>query len=214
MAKGKFITCVVALIASVSTAYAVEFEVERDAFEVALEAARSGNYEAAFTAWLPLAQGGDREAQYNIGLMYRRGDFVAQDDVEAARWFLEAAELGLPIAQCQMGYMFANGYGLSKDLLKGAQWSGLSAKNGSDDGQRMLAAIATELGWSYMGGEESFDYDLVSSCMWFTIGAENGDKHAVSMVDSICGSLEFSGEAGGVEALKARCVRSGYHDCE
>ena len=37
-----------------------------------------------------LAEAGDTEAQYNLGLMYFNGRGVAQDDVEAVAWYHQA----------------------------------------------------------------------------------------------------------------------------
>ena len=44
------------------------------------------------------AEEGDAEAQSNLGVMYVKGQGVAQDDAEAVRWFRKAAEQdrGLP----------------------------------------------------------------------------------------------------------------------
>ena len=41
------------------------------------------------------AEQGDADAQYNLGVIYRQGQGVAPDDVEAARWFRLAADQGL-----------------------------------------------------------------------------------------------------------------------
>ena len=40
------------------------------------------------------AEQGDARAQYNLGLMYARGDGVPEDDAEAVRWWRLAAEQG------------------------------------------------------------------------------------------------------------------------
>ena len=41
------------------------------------------------------AEQGDADAQYSLGVIYRQGQGVAPDDVEAARWFRLAADQGL-----------------------------------------------------------------------------------------------------------------------
>ena len=38
-----------------------------------------GDYEAAYNEWLPLAELGDAEAQYNLGVLYDEGAGVEQD---------------------------------------------------------------------------------------------------------------------------------------
>ena len=58
-----------------------------------------------------LAEAGDTEAQYNLGLMYVNGRGVAQDDVEAVAWYRRAAEQGIAEAQYWLGYIFARSAG-------------------------------------------------------------------------------------------------------
>ena len=64
-----------------------------------------GDYETAFREWLPLAEAGNATAQYNLGLLYDKGQGVPQDDQEALRWWRKAAEQGLAKAQAALGFM-------------------------------------------------------------------------------------------------------------
>ena len=64
-----------------------------------------GDYETAFREWLPLAEAGNATAQYNLGLLYDKGQGVPQDDQEALRWWRKAAEQGL--AEAQAAFIFA-----------------------------------------------------------------------------------------------------------
>jgi hypothetical protein len=38
------------------------------------------------------AEAGDAEAQFNLGVMYRNGNGVSQDDAEAVRWYRLSAD--------------------------------------------------------------------------------------------------------------------------
>jgi hypothetical protein len=51
-----------------------------------------GDYETAFKLWLPLAMEGSAQAQLNVGRMYERGEWVAQDKQAAMEWYSKAAE--------------------------------------------------------------------------------------------------------------------------
>jgi len=51
-----------------------------------------GDYETAFKLWLPIAMEGSAQAQLNIGRMYERGEWVAQDKQAAMEWYSRAAE--------------------------------------------------------------------------------------------------------------------------
>jgi len=48
-----------------------------------LAAASRGDYAQALTIWKPLAEQGDAVAQYNLGVLYERGQGVGADAVEA-----------------------------------------------------------------------------------------------------------------------------------
>jgi len=63
-------------------------------FDAGLAALQKGDYAAALREWTPLAERGDAVAQFNLALMYYRGQGVRQDDKTALRWFRLAAEQG------------------------------------------------------------------------------------------------------------------------
>ena len=68
---------------------------------------RTGNYEQAFKLWRPLADRGNADAQYNLGLLYMNGQGVNKNDRQALFLFLDAAKQGHVEAQYNAGYMFA-----------------------------------------------------------------------------------------------------------
>src|SRR5512140_3043108 len=72
----------------------------------AAAAADRGDYAAAVRLWRPLADQGDADAQYNLGVMNFTGQGTAQDLAEAAKWFRKAAEQGDLNAQYNLGAMY------------------------------------------------------------------------------------------------------------
>ncbi|MBV5297492.1 MAG: sel1 repeat family protein [Rhodoferax sp.] len=68
------------------------------------------------------AKAGQREAQYEVGLMYSTGIGVGQDVVEAVNWLRRSAESGLPDAQYQLATRYAKGVGVDKDDHQAVQW--------------------------------------------------------------------------------------------
>jgi len=62
-----------------------------------------GDYAKAVKEWLPLAEAGDADAQYNMGQAYRAGQGVPKDEDAATEWFRKAAEQGLPKAEDTYG---------------------------------------------------------------------------------------------------------------
>jgi TPR repeat protein len=66
-----------------------------------------------------------------IAEYYSSGQFVRQDYVEATKWFLKAAEQGIPCAQLQLGQMYRDGQGGSKDDIQAHKWLNLAAADQS-----------------------------------------------------------------------------------
>lgn len=64
-----------------------------------------GNFAEAFEKLLPLAEQGDETAQFTLGIMYSRGQGVAQNDIEAVRWYRSSAEQGNASAQNNLARM-------------------------------------------------------------------------------------------------------------
>jgi len=54
--------------------------------------------------------------------MYSKGEGVARDHIEAAKWFLESAEQGIANAQYNLGIMYQDGLGVQKDSAEAVKW--------------------------------------------------------------------------------------------
>ena len=99
-----------------------------------------------FREALPLAQAGDRDAQYNLGLMYgalSSGEGVGQ----ALYWFGKAAAQGDVDSQYEVGVRYRDGIGAPKDPKAGLPWLRKAAAGGNGDAQYALGqAYALGLG--------------------------------------------------------------------
>jgi len=100
-----------------------------------------GDYEAAFREWLPLAELGDVEAQYNLGVLYDEGAGVEQDLAVAADWYRKAAEQGFIDAQTNLGTMYYYGHGVACDYQEAAKWFRLAADQGDTEASGYLSKI-------------------------------------------------------------------------
>ena len=80
------------------------------------------------------AEQGDADAQFNLGVMYRNGQGVKQDDFEAVKWYRKAAEQGDAKAQFIVGgsYLLGKGVQVNKSLAK--EWLGKACDNGHQAG--------------------------------------------------------------------------------
>ena len=75
-----------------------------------------------FKSLKALAEKGDAEAQYEIGMMYRNGEGVEADLKEAFKWTRKAAEQDQPLAQYELGWMYDYGEGVEKDIVMAYVW--------------------------------------------------------------------------------------------
>jgi TPR repeat protein len=58
--------------------------------QVGVDAYKRGDYTTALLEWRPLAEHGDVNAQYNLGVMYDFGKGVPQDFATARQWYEKA----------------------------------------------------------------------------------------------------------------------------
>lgn len=66
----------------------------QDSFAAAAQAYRDGDYAKALSLWQPLAESGNRAAQYNLGRMHATGQGVEQNIGVAYSWMLVASRNG------------------------------------------------------------------------------------------------------------------------
>ena len=94
-----------------------------------LSAYKSGNYATALREWTPLAKRGNKVAQNNLGVMYRKGKGVPRDHKTAVQWYRLSAKQGHANAQTNLGSMYANGKGVIQDYVYALMWASLGAFN-------------------------------------------------------------------------------------
>ena len=68
------------------------------------------------------ANQGDAEAQFNLGLTYKEGQEVQQDNKMAAKWYQKAAEQGHITAQFNLGLLYQDGKGVEQDFASAVKW--------------------------------------------------------------------------------------------
>jgi len=100
-----------------------------------------GDYDAAYEEWLPLAELGDVEAQFNLGVMYDEGAGVGQDLAVAAGWYQKAADQGFIDAQANLGMMYFKGHGVPCDHKKATDWFRKAASQGDQEAANYLQQI-------------------------------------------------------------------------
>lgn len=135
---------IVAILLPLHPAAATSVEEPEMTVEQGTEAYQGGDYETALTIWRTLADRGDAEAQYNLGLMYNNGRGVEQDYSQAAEWFRKAAEQGFLQTQFMLANMYAKGRGVAQDDAQAAIWFRKAAEQGNTTAQYTIGTMYAE----------------------------------------------------------------------
>ena len=125
-------------------------------FQKGVDAHERGDYATALKEFTPLAEQGYASDQYNLGLMYRKGQGVPQDDKTAVKWYTLAAEQGHASAQYNLGFMYVEGEGVIQDYKTAVKWYTLAAEQG-------YASAQYNLGFMYRKGQ-GVPQDCKSAC--------------------------------------------------
>lgn len=83
---------------------------------------RPESYEDAWKLYLPEAEGGSADAQFNIGYMYQHGCGVQPSMTDAVEWLGRSADQGNADALYLLGLIYARGDGLEKSYEKAYEY--------------------------------------------------------------------------------------------
>ena len=122
-----------------------------------------GDYTTALRLYRPLAEQGNADAQYSLGIMYAKGQGVPQNYAEAVTWYRKAADQGVAQAQHNLGLMYRDGQGVPQDYAQAHKWYRKAADQGDADAQY-------NLGIMYAKGE-GVPQDYVQAHKWWNLAA-------------------------------------------
>ena len=89
------------------------------------------NYKEALRYYTLAAEHGQhRNAQYNLGCKYAKGQGVNQSDALALKWWTVSAEGGHAQAQFNLGMYYANGSGVTQSFVQAREWWTKAAEQG------------------------------------------------------------------------------------
>ncbi len=173
------------------------------------------------------AEEGDPQAQFDLGVMYEKGDGVHRDDAQARWWWEKSAVAGNASAQLNLGYIYYHGEGVPQDLVCARKWYSMAAEQGVAEAQFTLAEMyekglgnaAPDSALANKGNDPSNPVsspDMVKAAEWFLKAAEQGDAKA----QHILGGMYEKGYGVRQDINKARdwhgkACRNGLRDaCE
>jgi hypothetical protein len=106
-----------------------------------LDALRRSDFTRAQKELRPLADKGNAEAQYRIGLMYEFGRGYPQDKPKGIAWLTRAANQGHTGAQQELGVIYNEGDGVARDDARAVAWFRKAAELGNPTAQYNLGLM-------------------------------------------------------------------------
>ena len=110
-------------------------------------------------------------AEYHLGLMYRKGEGVAQSHTQAAHWYRLAAAQDFPEAQQKLAELYYVGQGVPLNYAQAAAWYRRAADHGNAEAQ-------LQLGLFYAIGH-GVEPDYIQSRHWIRQAAQQGHEQAI-----------------------------------
>jgi TPR repeat protein len=168
--------------------------------DAAKEAYRNQDYTAAFKEFKTLADGGDRVAQFYVGLMYDNSQGMTQDynqiisRVEQAMiWYRKSAEQGFAPAQTSLGVLLETGGRIERNFKEAAAWYRKAADQNYAAAQFNLGLIY------YVGRGDDIAQNYKEALSWFRRASEQGDAAAQIAYGRM---LEY-GQGTGIDYVQA-----------
>ncbi len=146
--------------------------VQAQGLEDGMAALATGDYPKALSILKPLAEEGDAEAQFNLGVMYDDAEDILENDMKAVRWYRKAAEQGHAPAQYRLGILYANASRLSEDDPREMmRWLRKAAEQGYADAEYAL-------GFIFANGVDNVEENRSQAADWYRKAAEQGHEPA------------------------------------
>ena len=139
----------------------------------------NANEAHSFNAMVALANKGDAEAQYHVGMMYNNGIGTQRDPRQAFEWFQKSAASNDPLGAYKLGCYY-DGQGadiVAADLNEALKYKLISAKAGYALAQHDVAILYDRQGnseealkWWKMAGDQGFPNALYSLSISYSAG--------------------------------------------
>lgn len=153
-----------------------------DAYLRGFQALEEKDYKTALYFLSLFAANGDARANYNLGIMYREGFGVDQNDVEALTHFIAAAEDGHMLGNYAVGLAFLRGRGSDVDAKVALSYLKEATLLG-----HVLSPV--EMGRIYFEGRLT-EKDVVAAHFWWSLASDRNAPSATEYLNSL--SLQMS----------------------
>ena len=128
----------------------------------------SANEAATFNAMVALANKGDAEAQYHVGMMHNNGIGTQKDPKQALEWFQKSAASNDPLGAYKLGCYYDGQFGVvTPDANEALKYKLISAKAGYSLAQHDVALL--------YGRQENFE----EAVKWLKMAGDQGSPEAL-----------------------------------
>jgi len=121
-----------------------------------------------------LAREGDSSAQFDLGLMYYKGQGVGQDFSQAMKWFKMAAEHGIPEAQFNLGIMYSDEKANWHSFTEAMKWFQKAARQDYPKAQYNIGVM-------YIMGE-GVSPSYIKAYAWLSLAYAHGEQRAKNVL--------------------------------
>jgi len=144
-----------------------------------LSAPANANDADSFKAMVALANKGNAEAQYHVGMMHNNGIGTPQDPKQAFEWFQKSTASNDPLGAYKLGcYYDGQGVGIvASDVNEALKYKLIAAKAGYALAQHDVANLYDRQGnpeealkWWKMAGDQGYPRALYSLSMAYSAG--------------------------------------------
>jgi TPR repeat protein len=133
----------------------------------------------------------NRESQFNLGVMYFKGEGVTADRLEGIEWFRKAAAQGHPNAQYLLGTMYDGGKDVALDRAAAAKWYRKAADQGHVQAQ-------FNLGLMHVNGE-GVEKDREKAVAWLKKAGRNGHRDAGRLLKTMGEEVPLQAQVKGAD---------------
>jgi uncharacterized protein len=206
--------------------------------EAGREAYQNEDYETALAELMPLAEEGDMNAQYFMGLMYANGHGLPQDPEEAERWFEKFSNQLDVSGKFNLGIMYYQGKAVPQNYQTAISWFKKAAEEGDAEAQFNLGFIydngygmpqdrqealkwyrqaadqglleaQNNLGVMYSEGQ-GVPRDYVQAYFWFNVASKQGDKQAAEAREQLAEHMDKTQLAEAIRLTHEWQLASGH----
>jgi len=166
----------------------------------------SGKYDEAANYLLPIANQGNAESQYYVGLIYSTDGWPKRNVKLAMSYLLSAADQHYKPAMGQIGRMYESGTGAEKNLLVATDWLRKSRDQAVSNDIKLISVVGNDKQPSWSKEIEKFKVranagdveaqyrlasiydagvleaaDVYEAYRWYKIAANNGHQYSMFM---------------------------------